>query len=172
MSYRRKTLQEKLVDKEGYPKILTLEQKFPCYNAVHKMGAEDGDQIVLVNPSEVIELMKSVPFGKVVTIYEICQSLAKRHAVNGCCSLTAGIFIMTAAKATEEAREQNLDLGIPYWRTLKAEGYLNEKYPGGAEAQKLLLDGEGINAVSKGKKLLVKDYRTFLFTIGNSSGDH
>lgn len=64
MSYRKKTWQEKLADKKGFPKVLRLEKRFPCYNAVHKMGAEAGDEVVLVNPSEVIGIMKKVPKGK------------------------------------------------------------------------------------------------------------
>jgi len=31
----------------------------------------------------------------------------------------------------------------PYWRTLKSKGELNEKYPGGAEAQAARLTEEG-----------------------------
>ena len=50
MSYRKKSWQEKLADKKGLPKVLRLEKSFPCYNAVHKMGAEVGDEVVLVNP--------------------------------------------------------------------------------------------------------------------------
>jgi hypothetical protein len=40
MGYKRKSWQEKLADKKGLSKILKLEKSFPCYNAVHKMGAE------------------------------------------------------------------------------------------------------------------------------------
>jgi hypothetical protein len=64
MGYKKKSWQEKLADKSGYPKILKLEKRFPCYNAVHKMGTEVGDKVVLVNPSEVVEIMKKVPMGK------------------------------------------------------------------------------------------------------------
>jgi len=39
--------------------ILKLEKKFPCYNAVHKMGAEVGDEVVLVNAGEIIEISRS-----------------------------------------------------------------------------------------------------------------
>ena len=59
----KKTWQEKLEDKASLPKILKLGKGFPCYNAVHKMGAEAGDDIVLVNPSEVVEIMKQIPKG-------------------------------------------------------------------------------------------------------------
>jgi hypothetical protein len=159
LSYRKKSWQEKLVDKKGYPKVLKLQKRFPCYNAVHKMGAEPGDEVVLVNPSEIVEIMKKVPKGKLITIVEICKKIAKKHRVKACCSLTTGIFIMTAANATEEAAKQSKDLGIPYWRTLKADGFLNEKYPGGAEAQKEKLENEGFKVINKGKRYLVQNYR-------------
>lgn len=73
MKSRRKSWQEKLADKKGLPKVLKLEKRFPCYNAVHKMGAEAGDRIVLVNPNEVVELMGKVPYGRLATIVEDYQ---------------------------------------------------------------------------------------------------
>ena len=162
MSYKKKTWQEKLADKEGLPKVLKLEKGFPCYNAVHKMGAEIGDEIVLVNPSEIVCLMKKVPHSKLITIVEICEIIAKRHHVKGCCSLTTGIFIMTAANAVEEAKSQNIELDIPYWRTLKADGYLNEKFPGGAAAHKAILESEGFTVVRRGKRFQVQNYQSYL----------
>src|SRR5512136_3092273 len=126
MPYRKKSWQEKLADKKGLPKTLKLDERFPCYNAVHKMGAEVGDQVVLVNPSEVVEIMRKVPKGKVITIIEICKQIAKEHGVKACCSLTTGIFIMTAANATEETVKEDKGLNIPNWRTLKTSGFLNE----------------------------------------------
>ncbi|MEM2088965.1 MAG: MGMT family protein [Thermoproteota archaeon] len=162
MSYRRKSWQEKLVDKKGLPKILRLEKSFPCYNAVHKMGAEAGDKVVLVNPSEVVEVMKSVPKGRLITIVEICGKIARKHRVKACCSLTTGIFIMIAANAAEEAAKEGKNLKIPYWRTLKSGGFLNEKYPGGAEAHRKLLEKEGFRIMRKGRKLVVNDYEKYL----------
>lgn len=159
---KKKTWQEKLADKKDLPKGLTLERRFPCFNAVHKMGAEVGDDIVLVNPSEVIEFMKKVPLGKLTTIIEICKSIAKKYKVKGCCSLTTGIFIMTAANAVEEAKKENRDFDIPYWRTLKADGYLNDKFPGGAESQKQLLENEGFKVINKGKRFCVENYQNYL----------
>jgi len=162
MVNKKKSWQEKLADKKGYPKILKLEKRFPCYNTVHKMGAEAGDRVVLVNPSEIVEIMKKVPRGKLATIVEICEILAKKYKVEACCSLTTGIFIMTAANAAEEAGKQGKDLNIPYWRTLKANGFLNEKYPDGAVAQKTLLEKEGFNVIQRGKKYVVCNFQDFL----------
>jgi len=162
MTPSRKTWQEKLADKNGLPKFVKLERGFPCFNAVHKMGAEEGDEIVMVNPSEVIEYMKKVPYGQVTTIIAMCKSIAKRYQVKGCCSLTTGIFIMTAANAVEEAKKENRELEIPYWRTLKADGYLNDKYPGGIEAHKALLEQEGFVVVKKGRRFRVENYQSYL----------
>jgi hypothetical protein len=92
----RKTWQEKLKDKPSFPKVLRLEKRFPCYKAMHKMGAEVADEIVLVNSSEVVAIMKQVPNSKLITIVEICKKIARQHDVKGCCSLTTGIFIMMA----------------------------------------------------------------------------
>jgi len=162
MTYKRKTWIQKLGDKTGLPKVMELEEQFPCYNAVHKMGAEVGDPVVLVNPSEVVEVMKDVPEGRLITIVEICKISAKKHDVKACCSLTTGIFIMTAANAVEEGIREGTRLDIPYWRTLKADGFLNEKYPGGAEAQKRLLETEGYTIRKKGKRYFVQNYQDYL----------
>ncbi|MBN1894099.1 MGMT family protein [bacterium] len=151
----KKTWQEKMADKKNLPKILTLEKNFPCYNAVHKMGADAGDRIILVNPSEVMDIMKRIPNGKIMTLADICKTIAKKHKVKGCCSLTTGIFVMTIANAVEEMKKEGKRINVPWWRTVKADGTLNEKYPGGAAAQKKLLEKERWNIVRKGKKYLV-----------------
>ena len=161
----KKTWQEKLRDKPSFPKVLRLEKRFPCYNAVHKMGAEVGDEIVLVNPSEVVAIMKQVPKGKLITIVEICKSIGRQHLVEACCSLTTGIFIMTAANAAGEAGKEGKSLDVPYWRTLKAGGFLNEKYPGGQEAHKKLLEGENFRVIARGKKYRVVDYGKYVMNL-------
>jgi 6-O-methylguanine DNA methyltransferase, DNA binding domain len=165
MTYKKKTWLEKLENKKEYPKVLKLEKRFPCYNAVHKMGAEEGDDIILVNPDEVIEIMEKIPRGRLITIVEICKKIARNHKVQGCCSLTAGIFIMIAANATEEAIREGKDLNIPYWRTLKAEGYLNEKYPGGITDHQKLLEKEGFRIIHKGKKAYVENYINYIIKV-------
>jgi alkylated DNA nucleotide flippase Atl1 len=158
--YRRKTWQEKLADRKGYPKVLELEEGFPCYRALHKMGAEAGDRVVLVNASEVLAYMRMVPYGQITTLREICDKLSGDHKVKACCTLTSGIHVMTAANA---AAEQGKELDVPYWRTLKIGGYLNEKYPGGIEAHGSLLRKEGFEILGKGKASRVKDIQEHLF---------
>jgi len=47
----------------------------------------------------------------------------------------------------------------PYWRTLKSKGELNEKYPGGVEAQAALLQKEGHTIDRRRKTPTVKDWQ-------------
>ena len=157
MSYKRKTWEEKLEDKENLPKTLKLRPKFPCAKALMKLGARPGDTVVITQPKEVLEIMRRVPKGKLVTIKEICARLAKRHRAKFCCTLTAGIFVMIAANAVEETKG-----GTPYWRTLKMDGALNEKFPGGQEAQRKRLENEGHKVVKRGKRLYVVDFQKYL----------
>jgi alkylated DNA nucleotide flippase Atl1 len=162
MDDMKKTWQQKMADKENLPKILKLEKRFPCYNAVHKMGADAGDDVVLVNASEIADVMAKVPRGKLTTIVEICRAIAEKHKVKACCSLTTGIFIMTVANAVEEMKSEGKKNSTPYWRTVKADGSLNEKYPGGTVVQKILLEKEGFRIVQRGKKYLVENFQEYL----------
>ena len=78
--------------------------------------------------------------------------------------ITAGIFVSIAAWASYQRSEDK----TPYWRTLKANGELNAKYPGGVEAQKEKLEAEGHTIIQKGRtniKYFVKDYESVLFDL-------
>ncbi len=164
----KKTWLQKVKDSTTLPKIVILEKRLPCYNALSAMGITIGEPVVLVNASEIIPIMAKVPKGKLVTLKEICQKIAKTHKVKRCCSLTTGIFIMLIANAAEEsianAEKSNL-VKIPYWRTLKADGFLNEKYPGGLKNHKKLLEKEGLNIIARGKKYQVADFGKYLFDL-------
>jgi len=157
MRYKKKTWGEKLEDRENLPKILKLRPRFPCAKALMKLGARTGDTVVITQPKEVLEIMRKVPKGKLVTIKEICEQLAKKHGAKFCCTLTAGIFVMIAANAAEETKE-----GTPYWRTLKMDGALNDKFPGGQEAQRKRLEKEGHRIVKRGKRLYVEGFEKYL----------
>jgi len=69
-----------------------------------------------------------------------------------------------AAHAAEEAAAAGEKDITPYWRTLKSGGGLNEKYPGGIEAQALRFRKEGLTIEpGKGRKPpRVKDFENHL----------
>jgi len=163
-----KTWVEKIIDKPQFPKILKLKKRLPCYTAVHSMGVNAGEDVVLVNASEIISIMREVPKGNLITIIEICKIIAKKHKTKGCCSLVSGIHVMTIANAVEEVILQGgkSDIAnIPYWRTVKSHGELNPKYPGGLENHAKKLEKEGYSITKKGKRWFVADYEKYLIKI-------
>ncbi len=155
MGKRKKSWKEKLYEDKGLPKIVELAGKMK-----EKWGE---GRMVVPSPLEVKEIMDRVPEGRLITIAEIRQALAKKHGVEIACPITTGIFVWIVANAAEEERSEGKGRITPYWRTLKTGGVLNEKYPGGAERHKKLLEEEGFRVVKKGKKYAVMNYRKFLF---------
>jgi alkylated DNA nucleotide flippase Atl1 len=116
-----------------------------------------GGTCVIATPKLVDALMKKVPRCKVTTINEIRAALAKEHGAEIACPITTGIFASIAAHVAEEDRAKRKRGATPYWRTLKAGGEINPKYPGGVEAQKMLLQAEGHTVAVQGRRALVKD---------------
>jgi hypothetical protein len=156
----RKTWREKLEDNKNFPKILKLEERFPCWRALRKMGAEPGDTVVLTPGREVYELMMKVPEVRLQTLGILCSKLASRYGADYCCTLTSGIYVNIAANASKEMGEH-----LPYWRTIKNDGSLNPKYPGGIDSQKNKLEEESHTIIQRGRKnikYIVKEFDKYL----------
>ncbi len=81
--------------------------------------------------------------------------------MKGCYTLATGVSIMTIANAVEEVAKEVKDSSIPYRRTLKSEGFLNKKHPGGVEVHKRLLEKEGFRVRQKGKKCFMENYQNY-----------
>jgi alkylated DNA nucleotide flippase Atl1 len=163
LPYKKKTWEEKLKNSKNYPKIIRLQENTPCRKALEKMGAKIGDSVVIAPPIQVNEVMKHAPKGRLFTLAEICKKLAKKNGAQYCCTLTTGIFVSIVANAAEE-----MNTDIPYWRTIKNNGELNPKYPGGIEKQKELLEKEGHSFIKKGRKhirYVVKDFEKKVITL-------
>jgi len=153
----RKSWQEKLADDKDLPRVEKITDK------MSKRWGEG--TFVIPAPREVDEIMREVPEGKLITINQIRQILAKKHNATIACPITTGIFAWIAAHAAEEARAEGKKNITPWWRTLKTGGILNEKYPGGIERQKELLEKEGHKIIQKGKKYVVADFEKHLIQL-------
>ncbi len=141
----------------GMPKIQIVTDEA----TIKKYG---GDKMYFAPPVSYDEIMKSVPYGKVITVGSIRAFLAAKNHADFTDPITAGIFISIAAWASCQRSEDK----TPYWRTLKANGELNAKYPGGIEAQKELLEAEGHTIIQKGRQHMryyVKNYESVLFSL-------
>ena len=115
-------------------------------------------------PIDYDRIMKRVPYGKVITVGEIRDYFAKQNGADFTEPITAGIFVSIAAWASYQRSEDE----TPYWRTLKANGELNAKYPSGIETQKAKLEAEGHTIIQRGRKNIsyyVKDYEKAMFEL-------
>lgn len=146
-----------LQNSKDMPKIKTITDTA----SIEKYG---GSRMYFAPPIDYDAVMKSVPMGKVVTVGEIREYFARKAGADFTDPITAGIFVSIAAWASF----QRSDNETPFWRTLKANGELNEKYPGGVFAQKEKLEKEGHAIISRGRKNIkyyVKDYEKALFKL-------
>lgn len=115
------------------PKIQVIKDE----KTIKKYG---GTKMFFAPPLYYDKLMKKVPKGKLITVSQMRDYLAKQN---------------------------NEDI-TPYWRTLKSDGELNVKYPEAIELQKKLLEEEGHTIISKGTKNIkyyVKDFEKNLIEL-------
>jgi len=165
MATKKKSWQEKLKDSKDLPKVVKIEGKMSKrWLAGRSLGEGRGTgTCAIASPMEVNNFMAKVPKGKVTTINELRSAIAKKHQATIGCPITTGIFAWISANAAEEARGEGKKRITPWWRTLKGEGELNPKYPGGAQQQKTFLENECIKVAQKGKKYKVEDLEKIIY---------
>ena len=116
-------------------------------------------QSTFIPPDKYAKAIRQIPYGKVVTLADLRAYLGQDDSV----PFFSGVATLIVAWSEG-------DDPIPYWRVLKSGGEVNAKYPGGLEAQKVLLEAEGHRIIQKGKtkmKYYVKDYQeqSYLFDV-------
>jgi len=144
---KRKTAKEKLEDAKGLPKIVDMPKGV----------------MVVPKPLDVDGLIRKAKPGCLVTTDQIRAHLAKNAQADYACPLATGIFIRIAAEAAEEDLLSGKE-PTPYWRVIKHNGSMNEKFPGGIERQAARLKEEGYTIIEgKGKKPpKVADFERYL----------
>lgn len=146
----------------GMPRIQVVTDP----KTVAKYG---GEKMYFAPPIDYDRAMRRVPCGRVITVGAIRQHLAAQSGADFTDPITAGIFVSIAAWASFQRQEDE----TPYWRTLKARGELNPKYPGGIEAQRARLEAEGHTVLRRGRtnlRYFVKDYERALFSLEEGGG--
>lgn len=153
----KKDFNAMLNDSKDMPKIQVITDK----KSIRKYG---GDKMYFAPPIAYDQVMRRVPYGKLLTVGAIREYFTRQNGADFTEPITAGVFVSIAAWASCQRKEDK----TPYWRTLKANGELNEKYPGGIDAQRELLEKEGHIIVKKGRtniRYYVKDYEQALFSL-------
>lgn len=146
----------------GMPKIQIITDEA----AIRKYG---GRRMYFAPPLAYDQVMRRIPQGRLTTVGQIREYFARRSGADFTDPITAGIFVSIAAWASH----QRTQAPTPYWRTLKAGGELNPKYPGGIEAQKQKLEAEGHTVVPKGRKnikYVVQGYEAALYPLEEEGG--
>ena len=145
----KKSWREKLADSKDLPKIIKPKGK----NA-----AQYGDRMVVPAPIDVDAEMKKIRKGKVATVGDVRKKLALKQNVDSACPLCCGIFVWISAHAAQESEDEckkskkGKKRITPWWRTVKAKGELNPKYPGGMKEQARRLRNEGHVIEKRGKR--------------------
>lgn len=153
----KKDFNAMLRDNKDMPKIQTITDA----KSIEKYG---GNRMYFAPPMDYDKVMKRVPWGKVITVGMIREYFAKLNGADFTEPITAGVFVSIAAWASS----QRTDDETPWWRTLKANGELNPKYPGGAMAQKEKLEAEGHVIIQKGRtniRYFVENYEDVFFEL-------
>lgn len=129
--------------------------------AIAKYG---GSRMYFAPPIDYDRAMRQVPPGRLTTVGEIRALFARQNGADFTEPITAGVFVSIAAWACA----QRGDDSTPWWRTLKANGELNPKYPGGVDEQRRRLEAEDHAVIVRGRKNLkyyVKDFEQSLFPL-------
>lgn len=153
----KKDFNAMLRDGKDMPKIVEITDE----KSIEKYG---GRRMYFAPPLDYDKVMRCVPKGKVITVGDIRAYFAAQNNADFTDPITAGIFCSIAAWASFQRAEDK----TPYWRTLKANGELNPKYPGGVLEQKKLLESEGHTIIKKGRtniRYYVKDYEKYLYKL-------
>jgi alkylated DNA nucleotide flippase Atl1 len=109
--------------------------------------------MIVPRPLDVEAAMRLPRKGRLITLGQIRAALARRAGADRCCPLTTGIFARLAAESAEEDAAAGRKRITPYWRTIRDDGRLNDKFPGGIKAQAARLRREGFRLTpGKGKQ--------------------
>src|SRR4030043_501378 len=117
-----------------------LEEEHPEHGKVvdvpPKMQSRFGTGKMLIpKPLDIDSLIQKVQKGQLATVTQIREKLAKGAHAHCSCPMTTGIFLRIVAEVAEEDLSNGKREVTPYWRVIKADGSLNEKSPGGVQAQ-------------------------------------
>lgn len=153
----QKSWREKLEEQsKKLPEIVVIPKKMEKRFGKGKM--------LIPKPLDIDALIRKVKKGKLVTQEQIRNKLAKDFKVSVTCPITTGIFVRICAESAEEDKRAGKKDITPWWRVVRGDGSLNEKFPGEGKIQAIYLKKEGFTILpSKGKKPPnVKDFERYL----------
>lgn len=116
----RKSWQQKLAGGKP-PHVEVLDKPFG--------GALPGARMLVSNPREVDDYIRTLPAGTKQSVPELRAALASRHDADTACPLSTGIFVRIAAEAALEELAQGRTSAevTPFWRVIEPNSPLAKK---------------------------------------------
>jgi len=115
-------------------------------------------KMLLPCPATVEALIKKIPEHQIITTKLIEQVLTEQFNVQGTCPVTT----KKALRAVANDSSRN----VAYWRVVRKNGELMAQFPGGVEAQAVLLREEGLTIDTTGKVPRVDNFKERLVRFG------
>jgi len=159
MPKTRKTWRQKLEEEHpAHGKIVEIPLKMQKRFGTGKM--------LIAKPLDVDALIRKVQKGRLVTVTQVMEKLAKDVHADCACPMTTGIFLRIVAEVAEEDLRGGKGEVTPYWRVLKSDGSLNIKFPGGTQTQAARLKEEG-HSIEPGKGIKPPTVKNFEKSLQN-----
>ena len=151
------------LEKLRRPQAVRIVNELPA-GALH--WGPPGATMVISTPQEIEALVVQIPKGKLATFHGLKDAIAQRHGTTITCPVTTGLFVNIVARATAEQEMLGAKGVTPWWRVVRTDGTLNEKFPGGvAEHEKrLVAEGHVVKAKSRSKRV-VADFERKLVSL-------
>lgn len=133
-----------------------LERAHPSHGKVVRVPASmrrpGGPGTLLIpRPLDVDAAVRSIRPGRVMTVGALRARLARGSGADAACPLTTGLFLRIVAEAAEEGRRDGRARITPWWRVVRDNGAVIEKFPGGAAGHARRLRAEGHRLAAPGR---------------------
>jgi alkylated DNA nucleotide flippase Atl1 len=142
---------------KGLPKVVSGPSEW-----VKRFG---GRKVLIATPLLVDEVLQKIPKGRLITIKQIREKLAKDFKAEACCPLTTGIFLRIVSEVSEEDKKSGKKRITPYRRVVRENGSLIDKFPGELKAQAKYLKEEGHKILSDKKVPRIKEFEKYLYEL-------
>lgn len=134
------------IEKRDQGQPARVEELATARNANYPAG-----RMLISSPLELDAVIRRIPEGRVLTVGELRDNLARNHKADYTCPTTTGSFLRIVAEAADLERAKGLHKTAPYWRVVNDDGTLMDKLPGGIVAQARRLTEDGVVLLHLGK---------------------
>ncbi len=153
MATKKKSWREKIANSHP-PKVVHITDERSTWGT---------GSMIISSPAVLEELVKEIPDGHIVTIKNIRDCLSERNKTDMACPLTTGIFLRIVAECSNEEETLGIKNGAPWWRIVRDDGSLIDKFPGYPDNQLNRLMDENVETVLVRNKPKVKEVNSHRF---------